>query len=210
MTSQVTHVLCDLGHVLIKANSDLAIEYLINDYKVPEQVARDQLYDNPAHDEFCRGKLSSEEYYAALSKYLQLNSDKGPRLSQKELEQVLDVAILEADQKVVELINKLKAKQIPIAIVTDTHEWQSVSFRARLDFDVLGDHIFESHIVGMMKPDTGFFPYVCEKLKIEGAQALLIDDNPINNQEAAKLGIKAPVYTSPEQIQLILQQEGLL
>lgn len=196
----ITHILFDLGHVLIPADSTKAMEYFINDCNISEDILNKFLFDTKEHDDFCRGLLTSDEYYQALSAYLQPDLNPEDRLTLEQIKYGLGLHILPHDKELVKVLHRCKAQGYKIVIVTDTHEWQSEHFRASLDFDSLADVVFESHILGKLKDDADCFSIICEKLNIEPSAALLIDDKPINNELAASIGMQAPGYQNVEQI----------
>jgi HAD superfamily hydrolase (TIGR01509 family) len=186
--------LIDLGNVLIAADEKYAYAELITKYNLPEERVKHFLYDTDEHNQFCRGKLTSVEYYHALLKYLQPNVAKAKLLTLPQIKHALDIAILQYDPKVLNFIKLLRQQGIKIAIVTDTHKWQSEFFRQRINFDKYADKVFESHKVGMLKSDPEYFAKIIKILKVKSEHVLLVDDNPKNNARASEIGIFAPGY----------------
>ncbi len=53
------------------------------------------------------------------------------------------------------------------------------------------DHNFPSHLVGKLKPDAEYFAHVVEALDVRPERVLFIDDNAINVEGAARVGLHA-------------------
>ena len=196
----ITWALIDLGNVLIEADPNFAYDRLINNFKLPAQKVKKFLYHTTEHDQFCRGLITSAEYYHALLKYLQPNARQEQLVSMAAIKQALNCAILDHNPDILALMQKLKHNGIKIAIVTDTHEWQSEFFRNRINFDSYADRVFESYKVGKLKADPGYFEDICKELNSAAANIMLIDDNPTNNKNASALGIFAPGYSNYQQL----------
>ncbi len=61
------------------------------------------------------------------------------------------------------------------------------------------EHVIESSKAGLRKPDPRIYLMMCEKLGLEPAQCIYIDDRGINCKPAAQLGMHAIKVTSGEQ-----------
>lgn len=207
-SSGITHILCDIGNVLIEADAEIAYDTLHAKSGIKREYIEQHLYTNPHHDPFCRGRLSGDEYLQQLQSIFSVESEVD--LSLEIFKEALSAAILEHDPDVVTLIQQLNNNGLNIIIVTDTHTWQSEFFRERLDFDNLGERVFESHLIGKLKSDPACFPYILQQLEIKPEQALLIDDSNVNNALASKLGIQAPGYKNSQLLQKFLCDENLL
>ena len=61
------------------------------------------------------------------------------------------------------------------------------------------EHVIESSKAGLRKPDPRIYLMMCEKLGLEPAQCIYLDDLGINCKPAAQLGMHAIKVTSGEQ-----------
>ena len=61
--------------------------------------------------------------------------------------------------------------------------------RTTWSLDAAFHHNFPSHLVGKLKPDAEYFEHVLEALDAQAPRVLFIDDNAINVEAAARLGI---------------------
>lgn len=68
---------------------------------------------------------------------------------------------------------------------------------------------FPSYAVGRLKPDADYFEHVLEAMNLEPGQALFIDDNAINVEAAARLGIHARKAVGPAGVRAVLADLAL-
>ncbi|MFO1397899.1 MAG: HAD-IA family hydrolase [Burkholderiales bacterium] len=78
-----------------------------------------------------------------------------------------------------------------VASVSNTNEihWDRFANAWRLHEQF--DYNFPSHLVGKLKPDADYFAHVVEALAVPPARVLFIDDNAINVEGAARVGLHA-------------------
>ena len=68
---------------------------------------------------------------------------------------------------------------------------------------------FPSHQVGKLKPDTAYFLHVLDALNVRADRVLFIDDNRINVDAAARLGIVARHAAGVDGLRAALAEFGL-
>ena len=68
---------------------------------------------------------------------------------------------------------------------------------------------FPSYAVGRLKPDADYFEHVLKILDVAPERALFIDDNVLNVDAAAKLGIVARRAVGPDGVRGVLDEMGL-
>jgi putative hydrolase of the HAD superfamily len=71
------------------------------------------------------------------------------------------------------------------------------------------DANFPSFAVGRIKPDADYFDHVLHTLGLRPAQALFLDDMPINVAAAAKVGLVARCAVGPPGVRAALDDLGL-
>ena len=76
-----------------------------------------------------------------------------------------------------------------LASVSNTNEIHWDRFSNTWKLDAAFHHNFPSYLVGKLKPDAEYFEHVLAELDVAPARVLFIDDNVINVQAAAKLGM---------------------
>lgn len=80
--------------------------------------------------------------------------------------------------------------------------------QAAYGFEDLVDEIVYSHECGMSKPDQAIYALTCERLKVEPAQMVFVDDKEPNVEGARQAGIRAVLYQ--DNVQTITDIESLL
>jgi HAD superfamily hydrolase (TIGR01509 family) len=87
-----------------------------------------------------------------------------------------------------ELVQSMRA-HYRLASVSNTNEIHWDRFSNAWKLDAAFHHNFPSYLVGKLKPDAEYFEHVLAELDVAPARVLFIDDNAINVQAAAKLGM---------------------
>lgn len=78
-----------------------------------------------------------------------------------------------------------------LASVSNTNEIHWQRFAGEWSLDAAFHRNFPSHQVGKLKPDANYFAHVLEAMDARPEHVLFIDDNAINVEAAAALGIVA-------------------
>lgn len=78
-----------------------------------------------------------------------------------------------------------------LASVSNTNEIHWARFSDDWSLDRSFHHNFPSHRVGRLKPDADYFAHVLDEMRVPAQQVLFIDDNALNVEGAARLGIVA-------------------
>ncbi len=71
--------------------------------------------------------------------------------------------------------------------------------QAAYGFEDLVDEIIYSHECGMSKPDPGIYALACERLRVEPAQMVFLDDSGLCVEGARQAGIHAVLYQDNSQ-----------
>ena len=87
-----------------------------------------------------------------------------------------------------ELLAEMRARY-RLASVSNTNEIHWDRFSNTWSLDAAFHHNFPSHLVGKLKPDAEYFEHVLDAMDVPAPRVLFIDDNAINVEAAAKLGI---------------------
>jgi putative hydrolase of the HAD superfamily len=114
----------------------------------------------------------------------------------------------EVVQPVLALIRQCR-RSIPVVLVTNA------TSRLPIDLATLGireefDHVINSSVVGVAKPDVGIFTCALQAVGVPAADALFVDDTKNNVVAAIDLGLYGYHFQSPTGLQKVLQEHGLL
>jgi len=97
-----------------------------------------------------------------------------------------------------------------LASVSNTNEIHWERFSAQWSLDRAFHHNFPSHLVGKLKPDDAYFAHVVEAMGVSAERVLFIDDNLINVEAAARLGLHARRVVGVEGARQAFRDLGLL
>jgi epoxide hydrolase-like predicted phosphatase len=81
--------------------------------------------------------------------------------------------------------------------------------QAAYGFEDMCDALVYSHEVGCMKPDARIYRLVCERLEVEPAEAVLLDDVQANVDGARAVGMRAVCFTTASQAIADLEAHGV-
>jgi HAD superfamily hydrolase (TIGR01509 family) len=97
-----------------------------------------------------------------------------------------------------------------LASVSNTNEIHWDRFSNTWSLDAAFHHNFPSHLVGKLKPDADYFEHVLEAMGAPAQRTLFIDDNAINVDAAARLGILTRRVAGVAGAQAAFRELGLL
>ncbi len=108
-----------------------------------------------------------------------------------------------------ELLSRMR-ERCTIASVSNTNEihWDRFTNTWRLA-DAF-HYNFPSHAVGKLKPDADYFEHVLDALGVPAERVLFIDDNAINVDAAARLGLHARRVAGVDGARAAFEELGLL
>ena len=97
------------------------------------------------------------------------------------------------DPEMVDGLAALRANGVPVALVTN--QFGRDCYRG-FDLPTLADEVVVSTELGVRKPSRRIYAVACERLGVDPAQAVMVDDIQHNLDGAAKLGIAGVLHTS--------------
>jgi putative hydrolase of the HAD superfamily len=105
------------------------------------------------------------------------------------------------DEEVVERVLALRGSGIPCYLVSDQEKYRAQYLETTLALSAIYDHCFFSHTLGLLKNDPAFFREVLRRIDVPAKDTRYYDDDPINIDAAAGIGIDARFYTGPTDIE---------
>lgn len=112
-----------------------------------------------------------------------------------------------ANTELIEYARRLRPRY-RTGILSNSFVGARVREQAAYGFEDLVDEIIYSHECGMSKPDQAIYALTCERLKVEPAQMVFVDDKEPNVDGARQAGIRAVLYQ--DRVQAITDIESLL
>ena len=101
------------------------------------------------------------------------------------------------------------APRFRLASVSNTNEIHWRRFRDEWSLDAHFHANFPSFEVGRLKPDADYFDHVLEALDTRAEHVLFVDDNAINVDAAARVGMTARRVAGPAAVRAVLAELAL-
>lgn len=183
MQREFDAILFDLGGVLIELAGVQRMLGWCAGIASTDELWRRWLH-SPAVRRFETGETSAEDFAAGIVDEFSLPVT--PRQFLAEFEHWPRALY----PGVPELLSAL-APRFRLASVSNTNALHWERFTREWSLDALFDDNFPSHRVGKLKPDAEYFEHVVANLGLSPGRILYVDDNRINTDAAARLGIVA-------------------
>lgn len=153
---------------------------------------------------FDLGQSSEEDIVDYFLSYKEIISTK------EKMREEID-SFLKLDDKLVEIIKKLRNKGFKIILLSNGHSafYNRKIYPTYPEFKSLFDDIIISSDIGMVKPDSDIYLYALEKNNIKPKESLFIDDSKSNVDAAVNLGINGFTYTDSDLFLNYINQLGI-
>jgi putative hydrolase of the HAD superfamily len=115
---------------------------------------------------------------------------------------VLDLLAGQVRPEMVNAIHRIKQAGLALACLTNNFRARSEERDARPDTAevmALFDHVVESSVVGIRKPEPEFYRTALRLLDVEASQAVFLDDLGVNLKPARAMGMTTIKVLDPDQ-----------
>ena len=181
---EVTHIIFDLGNVLIDIHPERAMAALAETCNLP--VARvQQLFLSSLHLQFMSGRLTGPQFYRRVRDALQRP------VSLPRFRRVWGLVIGEPKDGMPELVKQLHERGYRLSLCSNTDPWHWQLARARCPFFKWFHRIFLSYRMRRLKPDRQVFEQVLAELHCLPGEAVFVDDTAENVSAARAVGMSA-------------------
>ncbi|MBO0948924.1 HAD family hydrolase [Fibrella forsythiae] len=159
------------------------------------------------------GLVDDEAFRAAVRSLVRDESDEPDRWADEIIDTAWNSVLLDLPVERIERIQSLKGKY-RLFLLSNTNAIHIREVDNRLaelgqpSLESLFDQVYYSHIVRMLKPNPDIYGYVLEQANLEPSETLFLDDNLLNIQAAAALGIRAVQVVAPKTILDYLDEIG--
>lgn len=181
----VNAFLFDVGNVIIAFDFRKAARKIepCCDCSAGEILAR----VSPLTDTLERGEITPDQFYDETTRLIGYQGDRDFLARSFE-------DIFELNEPMVEFIQARHAEGIPLHLLSNTNGIHVPFFEKTYEvFDCFDGRIY-SHEVGCMKPDPEIYRIVKERLPLDPATTLYIDDLPANCEAGREAGFRINQY----------------
>ena len=204
--SSIKVTIFDLGNVIILFDYERSIEELIRRFGIDRDLIhsffeeRISNPDNPIR-KFEEGGLNEEQFLVEVKQWLEDNLQRKIKLTQEDLEEILNKALIGKINEIYSLIRALREKGYKICILTTTNPIFAKHYKDPLDpleiVSLLEDpdrDFYASYDREFQKPHPRSWLEIIEDNDVSTEQYLFIDDTSINIESAEALGLVTNLF----------------
>lgn len=200
---RIRAVILDYGEVLSQPANPTAHRNLLRVAGVPQEVF-DKLYWDYRLD-YDAGILNSTTYWEKIG------SEAGAEFTSEQIEQMraLDARMwMDLNEPMVAWALEIKKAGLLIGILSNMAEGVHRAMRDSFPWlDQFDAHVW-SYELGIVKPDAAIYAEAVQRLRIEPAEALFIDNLEINVAGAKDAGLRSIVFRDVDQLSQELREQG--
>jgi len=186
-------IIFDLGGVLIQLNYEKTVEAFtaigVDDFQAMySQAEQTAIFDN-----YETGKISTQQFVNSLKNYLPVS------VTPNQIVAAWNAMILEFTSENLLFIEQLsKSHRLYLLSNTNDIHFQKVErMLAKVSSKKLGDYfekMYLSQEIGMRKPNSDVFQYVCHDASLNPAKTLFIDDTEQHILGAQSIGLNTYLF----------------
>jgi HAD superfamily hydrolase (TIGR01509 family) len=196
--TKIRAVIFDFGGVLVRMIDDRPRLKLAGELGVPVSRLDDLVFFSDSARKASMGKIKVEQHWMAVGEALGIQPEDMPGF----LEQYWS-----ADDVNWPLLAFIKGLRPTYKVGLLSNAWDDLrqTMRERWNMAVLFDDLVISAEVGFAKPDPRIYRLALERLNVQPAEAVFIDDMLINVEAARQQGLSAIQFQDTEQTLADLQ-----
>lgn len=198
-TSKLTDAIFDVGGVLYTLDYDRMYKNFSDLCGKPIEKIKDILYKENILIDFEKGRISSIEYYKAVTPDFECS------LSFDEFKRIFNSFLIKRDQ-MFDLLKKLK-NHINIHILSNTNEINAETLMD--DLESIPSSIVYSFQTGYKKPQHEIFRIALKKANSDPKKIIFFDDTEENVDAARALGINSYLFQNKESLLTTLDLFGI-
>lgn len=193
----------DLGNVIVSFDHNKTAARLASACEHASDVIFGKAFSSPLMQQYSLGKLTSAEFFEAVSRELDL------RMDFNDFSQAWNCTFA-SEPLVSERLIKSLAENYKLLLLSDTNELHFDYIRENFPaLDYFDDFIL-SHKAGAVKPSAEIFQAVIKIAGCQPEECFFVDDLEINVEGARKFGINALQFVSEQQLEQELKTRGLI
>lgn len=184
MNASITHVVFDLGGVIVKlrGGTPIPLEWL------PDNVTPEAAWHSWLTSEgpklFESGKIGQVEFSERVVREFNFSAKPSEFLQHYR---VLPEAVYEGAKDLLARVGE----NYTTACFSNTNELHWERLMQEMDLASYLDHQFASHLIGKVKPDEDSYQHVINELAVTPSSIVFFDDNLINVEAARRSGMQA-------------------
>lgn len=201
MTQRITHLVFDLGGVIVELNGTPILDAWISGENTPDSLWQKWLTSESPRA-FESGQIGKDEFAESIVRELSLDVSK---------EQFIDHFVglpIGPYPGALELLHSLKNKYTT-SLFSNSNVLHWERKMNEMNLKDAFHHKFASHLMGKVKPDLDAFRQVERKLGVPSSQILFLDDNQLNVDAAKTVGFTASRVVGFSELKDVLKEHGI-
>jgi glucose-1-phosphatase len=195
-------IIFDFGNVICKFDMRIFVEKISQLANTPASKMQDILHQSfPLARDYETGLISSDEFFGRISRMYGLSLPK-----QKFVHAFVEV--FTPIPPTFHLIGKLKPRY-KLGLLSNTNEWHFEYGIKPVEVFPLFDSVTLSFEVKAMKPAEKIYKDALDKLSLNAAECVYIDDIKENADAASHIGMHGIHYTTHDDLVNSLQNHGV-
>lgn len=199
---RVRAIIFDIGRVLIRVDIARAMQGLAT-ARLTAQEVWSAIENDPRWRDWQEGRIGPRDWHLHLTKRL------GSTLTFGQFTDAWNSALDPQPLQPEEFLEKL-SKKYRLALLSNTDPIHMSFEETRFPFFRFFPVRIYSHRVGASKPSPIIYREALKACKVSATEAVYIDDVEAYAQAATRLGLRAIIYQSPEQLRSDLQSLGVV
>ena len=198
MSSGITHLVFDLGGVIIELRGPPILNSWAGTNHTPEEIWGKWLTSN-APRSFESGQIDENTFASMIVDELSLS------ISTDEFLEYFTSLPIGPFPGALDTLQALKNRyKTALFSNTNTIHWERKM--TQMELKPAFDYHFASHLMGKVKPDIEAFDFVVNELAVSPSEILFFDDNEMNVDAAKQVGINAIRVIGFDQLQDALNE----
>lgn len=193
-------IIFDLGGVLLNLDYDLTEKAFVSLGMANFGESYSQLQQTHLFDRFERGEISSFHFVNKLLDLLPVGT------TANQVVHAWDAMILDFPVERLQFLEGL-SKKYRLFLLSNTNDLHIDAVRRALDkavghrnLEQYFEKTYFSSAIGMRKPDSNIFEFVCSENNLDPAKTIFIDDSPQHVEGARAVGIEAVLLNKNQEV----------
>jgi HAD superfamily hydrolase (TIGR01509 family) len=183
----------DFGGVLVRMIDDRPRLALAKKIGVPLSRLDDLVFFSESAAQASRGEISVAIHWEAVRKALDLQSDDMPGFLQQYW------SADDVNWRLLDYIRSLRPRY-KVGLLSNAWDDLRKTLHDRWNIDGLFDEMIISAEVKLVKPDPRIFHLATDRLKVQPAETIFVDDIAENIESARQIGLKGILYQNYDQV----------
>jgi HAD superfamily hydrolase (TIGR01509 family) len=183
----------DFGGVLVRMIDDRPRLALAKKIGVPLSRLDDLVFFSESAAQASRGEISVAIHWEAVRKALDLQPDDMPGFLQQYW------SADDVNWRLLDYIRSLRPRY-KVGLLSNAWDDLRKTLHDRWNIDGLFDEMIISAEVKLVKPDPRIFHLATDRLKVQPAETIFVDDIAENIESARQIGLKGILYQNYDQV----------